>query len=85
MSTVSQVTVIGAIAATLFWWPAAMALLLALSLFGIPVHAVVTFGGMLSLWLALLAWWLLAFTGACLHAVCAFPWNEQVHAWPRKK
>lgn len=85
ITPVSQVAILGAIAATLFGWPAGAALALALSLFGISFHAVLTFGGAFSTWLGLLAWWLLAFAAACLYAACAFPWGEKVLAWPRKK
>ena len=33
----------------------------------------------------LLVRWLLTFGGACVYAVCAFPWDEKVLAWPGKK
>jgi hypothetical protein len=74
-----------AIVATLAYWPVGIALLLLLKLFGISFEAVVTFGGSFNTLLGLFVWWLLAFAGSCVYAVCAFPWEEKVLAWPRKK
>lgn len=85
MTALSQVAVIGAIVATLFCWPAGLALALALSLFGISFHAILSFGGALGTGLGLFAWWLLAFAATCLYAAYAFPWGEKVLAWPRRK
>lgn len=74
-----------AIVATLMYLPAGMAMVLVLKLFGISVKAAVTFGGAFNMLPGLFAWWLLAFAGSCVYAVCAFPWEEKVLAWPRKK
>ena len=74
-----------AIVATLVYLPVGIAMLLVLKVFGISFEAVVTFGGLFNTLLGLFAWWLLAFAGSCIYAVCAFPWGEKVLAWPRKK
>ena len=74
-----------AIVATLVYFPAGIAMVLVLKMFGISFEAVVTFGGLFNTLLGLLVWWLLAFAGSCIYAACAFPWGEKVLAWPRKK
>ncbi len=74
-----------AIVATLMYLPAGIAMVLVLKLFGISFEAAVTFGGAFNTLPGLIAWWLLAFAGSCVYAVCAFPWGEKVLAWPRKK
>ena len=76
---------IAAIVATLVYFPAGIAMVLVLKVFGISFEAVVTFGGLFNTLLGLLVWWLLAFAGSCIYAACAFPWEEKVLAWPRKK
>jgi hypothetical protein len=85
MVSLSQMAVMGAIVATLVYWPLGIALVLVLALFGVSLSAVVTFGGTFNTLLGLIAWWLLAFAGACIYAACAFPWEEKVLAWPRKE
>jgi hypothetical protein len=85
VASLPQVAVIGAIVATLFCVPAAIALGSALALFGVSVDPLVTFGGALGTFSGLFAWWLIAFAAACVYSVCAFPWREQVLAWPKKK
>ena len=85
LGTLSQLVVMAAIVATLLYVPAGLALLLLLALFGIPIDAVVTFGGFFNTLLGLFAWWLLAFAIACIYVACAFPWGDKVLAWPRKK
>jgi hypothetical protein len=74
-----------AIVATLAYGPVGIAMLLLLKLFGISFEAAVTFGGTFNTLFGLFAWWLLAFAGACIYAFIAFPWGDQVLAWPRKK
>ena len=76
---------IGAIVATLVYFPAAVAVACVLTLFGVPVENLVTFGGALDTLFGLFAWWLLAFVGACIYAARAFPREKEVPAWPRKK
>ena len=77
--------VMAVIVATLAYIPAAIALALLLSLLGIPIDAVVTFGGFFNSWLGMLVWWLLMLAAACIYTACVFPWGEEVLAWPRKK
>lgn len=74
-----------AIVATLVYWPAGIAIVLLLKLFGISFDAVATFGGTFNTLFGLIAWWLLVFAGSCIYAACAFPWGDKVLAWPRKK
>jgi hypothetical protein len=80
-----QLAVMSAIVATLFYWPAGIAAALVLAVLGIPFTTVATFGGAFNTFVGLIAWWLLAFAGACAYAACAFPWGDKVLAWPRKK
>ena len=75
----------GAIVATLAYFPLGIGLALVLALLGIPLGAVLTFGGTFNTWLGLFAWWLLFFVGASIYAACAFPWGYKVLEWPRKK
>ena len=74
-----------AIVATLAYFPVGIAMVLLLKMFGISFEAVVTFGGTFNTLLGLFAWWLLAFVGSYVYAICAFPWGDKVLAWPRKK
>jgi hypothetical protein len=85
MVSMSQMAVMGAIVATLLYWPLGIAAALVLALLGVSFSAVVTFGGALNTLLGLFAWWLLAFVAACAYAAFAFPWGEKVLTWPKKK
>ena len=85
MTSLSQVAVMGAIVACLLYLPAGMMLALVAALFGFSLEDMVTFDGTFNIHSGLFAWWLLTFGGACIYAVCAFPWEEKVLAWPRKK
>jgi hypothetical protein len=73
-----------AIVATLLYLPAAALLALVAQFTGLSFHAFMTFGGTLNTFSGLAAWWLVAFAGACIYAVFAFPWQEKVLAWPKK-
>jgi hypothetical protein len=73
------------IVATLLYWPAGVALVLLLGVFGIPLESVVTFGGTCGRLAGLLAWWLLAFAIACVYIAFVFPWEERVLTWLKKK
>ena len=85
MISLSQMVVMGAIVATLLYWPLGIAAALVLTLLGVSVGAVATFGGTFSTFFGLVAWWLLAFAGASIYVVWVFPWGDEVLAWPRKK
>jgi hypothetical protein len=85
MSSLGQMVLMGAIVATLLYWPLVVAVALALALLGIPYQPVATFGGTFSTWLGLIAWWLLAFAGACIYAACVYPWTDEMLAWPGEK
>jgi hypothetical protein len=67
------------------YFPAAVAVVSVLTLFGVPVENLLTFGGALDTLSGLIAWWLLAFAGACIYAARAFPREKEVPIWPRKK
>jgi len=73
------------IVATLLYWPAGVALVLALGAFGVPLDSVVTFGGTFGRLAGLLVWWLLAFAVASVYIACVFPWEERILTWPKKK
>lgn len=74
-----------AIVATLFYVPVALALALLLALLGVSIDPLVTFGGFFNMVTGMCVWWLLVFVAACIYSACAFPWGDEVLAWPRKK
>jgi hypothetical protein len=76
---------VAGIVATLAYAPAALAVALAAKVCGFSLHTVVTFGGALGTFTGMFAWWLIAFAAACAYALFAFPWKEEVLAWPPKK
>jgi hypothetical protein len=85
MAVLPQAALMAAIVATLFYWPAGIVAALLLAAFGVPLDAVLSFGGHLGRLAGLFAWWLLAFVGACTYTVCVFPWSERIMAWPGNK
>jgi hypothetical protein len=48
---------------------------LAFALFGVSLHAFVTFGGLLAPFSGLLAWWAILFLPALVYAAYAMPWR----------
>jgi hypothetical protein len=85
LTPVSQMLMMGAIVATMLYWPLGIVVALVLVLCDVPLGPIATFGGTFNTFLGLLAWWLLAFVGASIYAACAFPWGDSVPAWPAKK
>jgi len=75
-------TVMAAIIATLAYVPLGVVLALALGMVGVPLDALLTFGGTVHAALGLLLGWLLVFTGACGYAAWLFPWGDEVFGWP---
>ena len=75
MASLPQLAVMAAIVATLAYFPLGIVIGGALVLFGVPPQALLTFDGALNTVFGLVAWWLLAFAGACAYAACAFPWE----------
>ncbi len=75
---------LAAIVATLAYLPAAALLALVAHFTGLSFYALMTFGGSLGTFSGLACWWLLAFAGAGVYAIFAFPWEEKVLAWPKK-
>lgn len=69
--------VMGAIVASLLYFPVGAALALLFALMGVSLHAFVTFGGALRTLPGMLAWWLLDFTAALVYAACVFPWSAK--------
>jgi hypothetical protein len=84
MPPVAQVAVMGAIVASLLYFPLVVSLALALRVAGISFQAFVTFGGAFNVLPGLAIWWLLVFAGACIYAACLIPWDEKVIGWPKK-
>lgn len=86
MRSVSQLTVMAAIVASLLYVPLGALVALVAYVFGVPLSAVMTFGGALNnVFLGLLVWWLVVFAGAYVYAAFAFPWKEKVLGWPKEK
>ena len=85
MRTASQLAVMAAIVASLLCAPLGALVALVAYTFAVPLGALMTFGGAFNnAFFGLLAWWLVAFAGASVYAIFAFPWKEKVLAWPRK-
>jgi hypothetical protein len=84
MPPLAQVALMGAIVASLLYFPFGVALALALHVAGISFQAFVTFGGAFNVLPGLAIWWLLVFAGACIYAACLIPWDEKVIRWPKK-
>ena len=80
-----QVAIVGALIATMLCLPIAIALASLDALLGMPVDRALTFDGRFGPWAGLLLWWLFAFGAASVYAAFAFPWEERLLAWPRKK
>ena len=75
--SISKLVVMAAIVATLLVVPmGALLALLAYGLLGTSLQAFVTFGGTLSPFKGVLAWWLLAFVPALVYAAFALPWHQ---------
>ena len=83
MPPLAQVAVMGAIVASLLYFPLGVALALALRVAGISFQAFVTFGGAFNVLPGLVIWWLLVFAGACIYTACLIPWGERVIGWPK--
>ena len=78
MPLLAQVAVMGAIVASLLYFPLGVALALVLRVAGFSVQAFVTFGGAFNVLPGLAIWWLLVFAGACIYAAFLMPWGEKV-------
>jgi len=85
LGSLPQMALMGAVVATLAYFPLAIVLALLFALFGVRWETVATFGGTFNTWFGLFAWWLLAFAGASIYAACAFPWEDKVPAEPEKE
>jgi hypothetical protein len=73
----SKMVLMAAIVATLLFLPVgALLAFLCFGLLGISLHAFVTFGGTLSVFQGLLAWWILDFVPALAYAAYALPWEQ---------
>lgn len=77
-----QMTLMAAIVATLLYFPIGIVLALGLSLFGVPLHSMLTFGGLLGMAAGVIAWWLIAFAAALTYAAFVFPWDVK-QGFPR--
>lgn len=73
-----------AVVATLCYWPIGIALAIVLALLGVPLDALLTFGGALDRFAGMAAWWLIFFTPALVYAVLAFPW-DQTRGFPSQR
>jgi hypothetical protein len=76
LKSLSQMSVMAAVVATLAYVPLALVLALVLRLIDIPLDALLTLGGTVHAALGLLLGWLLVFAAACGYAAWLFPWSE---------
>ena len=65
-----------AIVATLAWVPAGAVLAVLLLIFGSSLHAFITFGGAISGFLGVAAWWTAGFILALVYAVWLLPYER---------
>jgi hypothetical protein len=65
-----------AIVATLAWVPAGAVLAALLAFFGSSLHAFVTFGGAISAFLGVAAWWTAGFVPALVYAAWVLPYER---------
>ena len=82
LRAVWQMMLMAAIVATLLFVPLGAVLALALSLFSVSVHDLLTFGGVLGIAAGVVAWWLIAFAAALTYAAFVFPWDVK-HGFPK--
>lgn len=76
--SIAKMVVMAALVATLLIIPVGAVLaLVSFGLLGTSLHAFVTFGGTLSAFHGVLAWWLLAFVLALAYAAMALPWHQE--------
>jgi len=72
-----KMVLMAAIVATLLFLPVgALLAFLCFGLLGTSLHAFVTFGGALSAFQGILAWWILDFVPALAYAAYALPWEQ---------
>jgi len=85
MASLAQLAVMAALVATMAYFPFGLALIFMLRIAGVGYEALLTFGGSFGVFVGLVAWWLLVFTGAFAYASFMFPWVEKEFGWPEKK
>lgn len=74
--SVSQMTLMAAIVATMLYWPLGLIVVVLFSLLGFSPDTFITFDGHLNRYVGLVAWWLVAFAAALIYAALAFPWAQ---------
>jgi hypothetical protein len=75
--SLGKMVVMAAIVATLLLCPVGILLaVLSFGLLGTSLHAFVTFGGTLTAFQGVLAWWIVHFVPALAYAAYALPWHQ---------
>jgi hypothetical protein len=78
LRSIPQMLVMAAVVTTALCVPVGAVLAFAaFALFGVPLRAFVTFGGLLAPFSGLLAWWVVLFVPALLYAAYVMPWHER--------
>ncbi len=85
MVTLAQLAVMAALVATMAYFPLGLAMIFLLHIAGLGYETLITFGGSFGVFVGLIAWWLLVFTGALVYAAFMFPWGDKEFGWPGKK
>lgn len=70
-----QMLVMAGVVTTALYVPVLAALAFAIKLFGVPLHAVLTFGGSLGVAAGLAAWWAILFIPAVAYSAWMMPWR----------
>ena len=65
-----------AIVATICFGPMGIAIASVCALLGVPVDALVTFGGALNHFTGIAVWWLMFFAPALVYTALVFPWEQ---------
>ena len=78
LRSVPQLLVMSAVVTTALCLPVGAVLaFLSYALFGVPLRAFVTFGGLLEPFYGLLAWWAVFYLPALVYAAYAMPWSQR--------
>ena len=85
MATLAQLAVMAALVATMAYFPFGLALIFLLRIAGLGYETLITFGGSFGMFVGLIAWWLLVFTGAFVYAAFMFPRGDKEFGWLGKK
>ena len=71
--SILQTLVMAAIVTTALYVPVGALLVIVFALLGVPLHALVTFHGLLGAFEGIIAWWAIFYVPALVYAACVMP------------